>query len=113
MSEGTPTPVTGTPAAGQPQQIQVQVREDKSHTIYANTVMVRPTHTAEEIILEFGMAIPSPERQDLMTLDLGAKIVVNYYSAKKLALQLSQVVQRYEQQFGTLELDVRRRFKQG
>ena len=111
MSEGNPTPAPGAPA-GQ-QQIQVQVRDDKSHTTYANTVMVRPTHTAEEIILEFGTAVPSPERQDLMTLEVGARIVVNYYSAKRLALQLSQVVQRFEQQFGPLELDVRRRLKQG
>ena len=109
MSEGNPTPAAG---AAQ-QQIQVQVRDDKSHTSYANQVMVRPTHTAEEVILEFGVMTPAPDRQDAMVMEIQSRAVLNFYSAKRLALQLSQVVQRYEQQFGTLELDVRRRLKQG
>ena len=33
-------------------------------------------------------------------------------TATNLALTLSQAVQRYEQQFGAVELDIRRRFKQ-
>jgi hypothetical protein len=100
-------------AAGGAQQIQVQVRDEKAHTMYTNMWTVRPTHSAEEIIIDFGMAIPSAERQDAMTLDVQSRVILNYFSAKRLALQLSQVVQRYEQQFGTVELDVRKRLKKG
>lgn len=102
-----------TPGQPQQQQIQVQVREDKAHTSYSNMWTVRPTHSAEEIIIDFGVAVPSPERQDAMVLDVQSRIILNYFSAKRLALQLSQIVQRYEQQFGPIELDVRRRLKQG
>ena len=34
---------------------------------------------------------------------------MNYYSAKRLALTLGQIIRRYEQQFGELELDVTKR----
>lgn len=111
MSETNPGATSGTQA--QPQQIQVTVRDDKAQTSYSNMWTVRPTPSAEEIVIDFGVAVPNPERQDQMTLDVSSRIILNYYRAKLLALQLSQIVQRYEQQFGTLELDLRRRFKQG
>jgi hypothetical protein len=97
----------------QQQQIQVQVRDDKAHSAYTNMWTVRPTHSAEEIIIDFGVAVPSTERQDAMNLEVQSRIIMNYFSAKRLALQLSQVVQRYEQQFGPIELDLRKRLRQG
>jgi len=108
MSEPTPTP-----AAAQGQQIQLQIREEKAHTVYSNMAAIRGTHTAEEIIIDLGITAPNPERQDAMVMDVNTRVVMNYFSAKRLALQLSQIVQRYEQQFGPLELDPRRRVKQG
>ena len=101
------------PGGPQAQQIQVQVKDDKAHTAYTNMWTVRPTHSAEEIVIDFGMSLPSAERQDQMILDVQSRIILNYFSAKRLALQLSQVVQRYEQQFGPVELDVRKRLRQG
>jgi hypothetical protein len=97
----------------QQQQIQVQVRDDKATTVYSNMVNIRPTHTAEEVILDFGVAVMSPERQDAMLLDVQSRVVINYFSAKRLALQLSQIVQRYEQQFGQIELNPHKRQRQG
>ena len=39
------------------------------------------------------------------------RIIMNYYSAKRLAITLSQVIRRHEEQFGELELDVAKRRK--
>jgi hypothetical protein len=36
---------------------------------------------------------------------------MNYYSAKRLAITLSQLIRRHEEQFGELELDVAKRRK--
>ncbi len=48
-----------------------------------------------------------------MVMEVTTRVAMNYFAAKRLALALSQAVQRYEQQFGPIELDPRRRFKQG
>jgi hypothetical protein len=45
-------------------------------------------------------------------MEISTKIYMSAFAAKKLALTLSQAVQRYEQQFGPIELDPRRRIKQ-
>ena len=39
------------------------------------------------------------------------RVILNYYSAKRLALTLSQLLRRHEEQFGDLELDVAKRRK--
>ena len=39
------------------------------------------------------------------------RIVLNYFSAKRLAITLSQLVRRHEEQFGEIELDVAKRQK--
>ena len=38
-------------------------------------------------------------------------MVMNYYSAKRLAITLSQLIRRHEDEFGELELDVSKRRK--
>ncbi len=105
-----------TPAAGaqaQPQQVQVQVREDKMHTYYSNVSGVRVGPNAEEVVVDIGIIMQDPARSDAMIMDISTRAYMSTFAAKKLALALSQVVQRYEQQFGTIELDPRRRLKQG
>ena len=93
-------------------QVQVQVREDKMHTVFSNYSGVGITPNAEEVFLNVGIIQQDPTKNDAMIMDLSTRVYMSTYAAKKLALQLSQVIQRYEQQFGPIELDVRRRLKQ-
>ena len=111
MSESNP--MIGS-AAGQPQQQQVQVtlREDKAVSSYSNVSRVGMGPQAEEVILDMGMMMQDPARPEGLTMDISARVYMSVYAAKKLALQLSQTIQRYEQQFGPVELDIRKRFKQ-
>ncbi len=108
MTEINPTPA----AAPAQQQVQVQVREDKMHTVYSNVAAVRVSPNAEEVIVDIGVIMQDPARNDQMIMDLSSRVYMSPFAAKKLALHLSQVVQRLEQQFGTIELDPRRRLKQ-
>ena len=39
------------------------------------------------------------------------RIVMNYYATKRLAIALGQLVRRYEDQFGELELNASKRKK--
>ena len=97
----------------QGQQVQVHLREDKSTSIYSNVSRVAVGPQAEEVILELGVMQQDPAKQDQLVMDISTRVFLSVFSAKKLALTLSQAVQRYEQQFGAVELDPRRRVKQG
>jgi hypothetical protein len=111
MSEN---PLIGS-AAGQQQaqQVQVSLREEKLVASYSNVSRVGMGPQAEEVILDMGMMMHDPAKPEALVMDISARVYMSIYAAKKLALQLSQTVQRYEQQFGPVELDIRKRFKQG
>jgi len=110
-------PPADEPASGQAQPGQQQIRLRMDHremsTSYANMVM---THSMpNEVLLDFGLNLvaPSaqPDSQPEMIFKVNDRIIMNYYSAKQLAITLSQVIRRHEEQFGELELDVSRRRK--
>jgi hypothetical protein len=109
MSEVNPQ--VGQPG-GQTQQVQVSVREEKAVSLYSNMSRVSMGPQAEEVILDIGLMMHDSARTETLTMDVSARVVMSVFSAKKLALMLSQAIQRYEQQFGTIELDIRKRLKQ-
>ena len=96
--------------AGQ-QRIRVHVDEKNLKTSYAN--VFRPTVTAEELILDFGLNIMLPPRQGKgereIVFQANNRIIMGYYAAKRLAIALGQVIRRYEQEFGELELNAAKR----
>ncbi len=111
MSEMNPQ-IGSQPATSQAQQMQVSLREDKAANIYSNVSRVAMGPQAEEVILDLGVMMHDSARPEALTMDISARVYMSVFAAKKLALTLSQAVQRYEQQFGPVELDIRRRFKQ-
>ena len=107
MSEQTPPAQTN-----QPQQVQVQLREDKVVPVYSNVNRVSMGPQAEEMMVDFGVMHQDPAKPEALVMDMTTRVYMSAFAAKKLALTLSQAVQRYEQQFGPIELDPRRRVKQ-
>jgi len=114
MSEQTPGDVDQQ-AQQQTGQRQVKMRIDERNldTNYANAF--RTSTSAEEVIIDFGLNQVRPAQGgsgDAQGTDAeivftaNDRVVLNYYTAKRLAVTLSQVVRRYEQQFGELKLDV-------
>ena len=89
----------------------VQVPVDESHILATYANFCRVTGTPEELIVDFGLnkqvAGTSPD-----TIQLTQRIIVNFFTAKRLAYALGHAVARHEQAFGTLETDVQKRVVQ-
>ena len=66
----------------------------------------------QEVVLELGTMLRDNAKPEALVMDINAKVYMSLFAAKKLALTLSQAIQRYEQQFGPVELDIRKRFRQ-
>ena len=81
---------------------------DESHILATYANFCRVTGTPEELIVDFGLnkqvAGTSPE-----TIQLTQRIIVNFFTAKRLAYALQMAVVRHEQAFGQLETDVQKR----
>jgi hypothetical protein len=89
-----------------PQSAEVVVDDSGTQPLYAN--FCRVTATPEEMILDFGLnAQPyATGRQDVKASE---RIVMSVYTTKRLLMAIGTTIQRHEQTFGTIELDVRRR----
>jgi hypothetical protein len=98
-------------AAPQHQPIQQQTTEvvvDDSGTVPSYSNFCRVTATPEEVILDFGLN-PQPFATGRQEVKANQRIVMNFYTAKRLLTALGMTIQRHEQTFGAIELDVRRR----
>ena len=93
-----------------PQQQAVPVDDTGAVCSYAN--FCRVTGTPEELIVDFGLN-SQPLGAPPEKLTITQRIVVNYYTAKRLLGALSMSVQRHEAAFGVLETDVQRRVQPG
>jgi hypothetical protein len=99
----------GRPAAQNPAaQQQTEVVVDDSATLPAYSNFCRVTATPEEVILDFGLN-PQPFATGRQDVKANQRIVMNFYTAKRLLTALGMTIQRHEGMFGSIELDVRRR----
>jgi hypothetical protein len=98
--------VPAAPAAPAPRQVQVQVDDSEVLCCYSN--FCRVTGSPEELIIDFGLN-PQPTAIPENPIKVSQRIVVNFYTAKRLLAALSMSVQRHEQVFGVLETDVSKR----
>jgi len=94
-------------AAAAPQQ---QVSVDDSHAVCSYANFCRVTGSPEELIIDFGL---NSQPMGVPTEPIGIKqrIIVNFFTAKRLLAALHMSVQRHEQAFGVLETDVQKRLQ--
>ena len=106
-TESHPTTGTATGAAGQ-QQVQVLLDERELRTMYTNAYRI---HTAaEEVVIDLGFNMPNPNQQQQgatpgqaqLLFKVTDRVIMSYPNAKRLALSLQQLINRYEQQFGQI-----------
>jgi len=94
-------------------QVRLRIDERNVETCYANAF--RTNGSAEEVMMDFGLNSVNPASRQTDTPEIifqvNQRVIMNYYSAKRLAITLSQLIRRYEQQFGELEMDVAKRRK--
>ncbi len=103
------------------QQVRLRIDERNKSNFYVNAF--RNSASADEVILDLGMNRVIPTARDRegkvpagqpaadIVFDVNASVVMNYYTAKRLAIALSQVVRQHEEQFGELKLNVNERLK--
>jgi hypothetical protein len=101
MANPASTPGTSPP---QPPRSDVQIDESGMEVCYAN--FCRVTGTPEELILDFGL---NSQPTGATNVAVKQRLVVNYYTAKRLFQALGLSIQRHEAAFGVLETDVQKR----
>tara|TARA_Y100001933_G_scaffold204981_1_gene207438 strand:+ start:570 stop:905 length:336 start_codon:yes stop_codon:yes gene_type:complete len=90
--------------APQQQQVQLRIDESKMHTTYSNTIRTSTTH--DEIVLDFGMNIPMqmPDQPPMVIFNVGSRVIMNWAGAKRLAINLGQVIRQYEERNGEIQI---------
>lgn len=94
-------------------QKRVRVRIDESNVKTSYSSGFRPVATAEEVIMDFGLNLAritgDKEIPYEVVFQANNRVIMNYYSTKRLAIALGQIVRRYEEKFGELELNAAKR----
>ena len=85
---------------------------DESHILATYANFCRVTGTPEELIVDFGLNKQvGPDVAD--PIEISQRLIVNFFTAKRLMAALHMAVQRHEAAFGVLETDVQKRVVRG
>ena len=103
-AEETAAEAPAAPAA--PQRVAVQVDDSEASCSYAN--FCRVTGSPEELIIDFALN-PQPMGVPSEAIDIDQRVVMNYYTAKRMLAALQMSIQRHEAVFGVLETDINKR----
>lgn len=87
---------------------EIKVNDSDVQAVYAN--FCRVVSTPEELILDLGLN-PNPYATGTVNVKVSQRVIMNYYSAKRMLSALATALGRHEQTFGTLETDVRKRVR--
>jgi hypothetical protein len=93
------------PAPGMVQS-EIILNDRDAHTAYSN--FARVTATPEEVILDFALN-PNPFVQGKHEVKISQRLIMNFFTAKRLCRAMVATLQRIEASFGQIELDVQRR----
>lgn len=85
---------------------QITVNDKSAQTGYAN--FCRVTGSPEELIIDFGMNA-QPIGSNDQPVDISQRIVLNFFTAKRLLQALHVSIQRHEKVFGDIEIDIQKR----
>lgn len=96
--------------AARPLQTQVEVNDADATATYAN--FCRVTGSPEELIVDFGLN-PQPVGMPKDPIQVKQRIILNFYTAKRLLAALQMSVARHESVFGNLETDINKRVRPG
>lgn len=97
------------PKAEQPPATQLTLDAHGATATYSN--LCRVSGTPEEVIMDFALN-PNPFGQPpTEAIKIDHRIVMGYEAAKRTAMVLIETVRRYEERFGAIELDARKRLR--
>lgn len=87
------------------QGVTVEVDDSKAIATYAN--VCRVSATRDELFLDFAVS-SHPSGQAEKPILVNRRIIVNFYTAKRMLQALNMTVERHESTFGSLDLDGRK-----
>ena len=87
-----------------PSRAEVEMNDASAALCYAN--FCRVTGTPEELILDFGL---NTQPFGATKVDIKQRLILNFFTAKRLFQALGMSIQRHEAAFGLLETDVQKR----
>jgi hypothetical protein len=108
MNSELQTGTQATEAAPTPPALQFSVDSSELSAVYAN--FCRVTGTPEELVLDFGLntqMAPTPSEPVKLT----HRLVLNFFTAKRLLGALHMALQQHEKVYGPLEVDISKRVR--
>jgi len=90
------------------QQTEVTFSERNIHAAYAN--FARVTATPEEVIVDLALN-SNPFATGKQEISIDQRLIMNFYTAKRLFTTLGMTLQKHEEAFGVIELAPRKRVK--
>lgn len=86
-----------------PQQV---IESDDLRPLYAN--FARVAGLPEELVIDFGLN-SQPMGTPNAPVKVSQRVVINYFTAKRLFMALAAFLQRHEQAFGEIQIDINKR----
>lgn len=87
--------------AGGTREVKLRIDESEMISAYANTI--RSYSTQDEVFLDFGMNLPVPGKPDEIIFRVKQQSVLNWRTAKRLALSLSNIIRQHEERYGEID----------
>jgi hypothetical protein len=104
-----PNPTASQPPTGLPRPPEFSVDTTALSTNYAN--FCRVTGTPEELVLDFGLNTQMSPVAGGEPVKLTHRLVLNFFTAKRLLGALHMAVQQHENAYGFLEVDIQKRMR--
>jgi hypothetical protein len=105
-AQQTDSPATKSASGVSLGSANVKVDDGNVDAVYAN--FARVTATPEEVIIDYALN-PQPFAAGEQRVIVSRRLVLNFYTTKRLWIALQQTLERHESTFGPIELDVRKR----
>jgi uncharacterized protein DUF3467 len=96
------------PATPQEQANQIPTDYSSLTSVYTNFCRVHVT--PEELVLDFGLN-PDVGPSQKEAVKLTHRVVMNFFTAKRLLLALNSIVVQHENAYGAMELDYQKRVR--
>jgi hypothetical protein len=111
MAKDTASENEGTikPLAAPPSTNEIPTDNSALSTVYTN--FCRVVMTPEELVLDFGLN-PTLAANPTEAVPLTHRVVMSFFTAKRLLNALASVVTQHEANYGALELDFQKRVRQ-
>src|SRR2546423_2738388 len=98
-------------SAPEGQGVGVLLDERELRTFYANAYRIHTS--AEEVVIDLGFNMPNPNPNSpggpQLLFKVTDRAILSYTNAKRLAMSLTQLIKRYEQQFGDINVQGQQR----